>query len=68
MIGFEMAKEQYIGDPDFNDLYTACLKEPQGTFHIQQGFLFKGNRLCIPKTSLRLLLVKEIHEGSLSGH
>ena len=68
MIGFEMIKEQYDGDPDFHDLYIACLKEPQKTFHIQQGFLFKCNRLCIPKTSLRQLLVKEVHEGSLGGH
>ena len=68
MIGFEMIKEQYVGDPDFNDLYTACLKEPQGIFHVQQGFFFKGNRLCIRKTSLRLMLVREIHEGSLNGH
>ena len=35
MIGFEMIKEQYVGDPGFNDLYTAYLKEPQSTFHIQ---------------------------------
>ena len=67
MIGFEMIKEQYVGDPDFNELYIAYLKEPQSTFHIQQVFLFKGNRLCIPKTSLRHLLVKEVHEGSLGG-
>ena len=37
-------------------------------FCIQQGFLFKENRLCIPKTNLRQLLVKEVHEGSLRGH
>ena len=68
VIEFEMIKEQYANDSDFCELYAACLKEPQGVFHLQQGFLFKGNRLCIPKIPLRLLLVKEMHEGSLSGY
>ena len=68
ILGFKIIKEQYPGDPDFNILYTACLTEPQGLFYIQQGFLFKGNRLCIPKTPLRTLLIKEVHEGSLAGH
>ena len=68
VLGFEMIKDLYANDSDFCNIYAACFTEPQGDFHLQQGFLFKNNRLCIPKTPLRLLLVKEIHEGSLSGH
>ena len=68
VLGLEMIKEQYAEDRDFSDLYIACKKEPQGLFYIQQGFLFKGYRLCIPKTPLRMLLVKEVHEGSLRRH
>ncbi|XP_019435366.1 PREDICTED: uncharacterized protein LOC109341851, partial [Lupinus angustifolius] len=34
----------------------------------QDGFLFKENRLCLPKVSIRDLLVKESHEGGLMGH
>ncbi|GJU15283.1 putative reverse transcriptase domain-containing protein, partial [Tanacetum coccineum] len=30
-------------------------------FNIHDGFLFKGNQLCIPDTSLRLKIIKELH-------
>lgn len=68
VIGFERIKPLYIEDPDFKDIFTECQQGPKGQFHVAQGFLFKANRLCIPKTPLRLLLVKEVHEGALGGH
>ena len=68
VIGFEMIKPLYMEDPDFKDIFTECQQGPKGKFHVAQGFLFKANRLCIPKTPLRLMLVKEVHEGALGGH
>jgi hypothetical protein len=35
---------------------------------IQDGLLFKGNQLCIPKCSLRENLLKEKHSRGLVGH
>ncbi|XP_057543337.1 uncharacterized protein LOC130821563 [Amaranthus tricolor] len=32
------------------------------------GFLFKENRLCIPKCPIRSLLIHEVHGGGLAGH
>ncbi|KAK1602195.1 hypothetical protein QYE76_018179 [Lolium multiflorum] len=37
-------------------------------FYLHQGFLFKGNKLCVPMSSLRLLLLQESHGGGLMGH
>ena len=35
---------------------------------IQEGFLFKGNQLCIPKCLMRDNLLNEKHNGGLVGH
>ncbi|GJX18060.1 putative nucleotidyltransferase, ribonuclease H [Tanacetum coccineum] len=34
-------------------------------FFLHDGFLFKGNQLCIPDSSLRLQIIKELHD---EGH
>lgn len=50
-------------------IFLECFqgKPPLG-FKLQDGFLFKENRLCIPRTSLRLELILETHAGELVGH
>ena len=35
---------------------------------INDGFVFRANRLCIPVGSVRLLLIQEAHGGGLMGH
>jgi hypothetical protein len=37
-------------------------------YHIHDGFLFHANKLCVPDSSVRLLLLQESHAGSLMGH
>ena len=37
-------------------------------YFIQEGMLFKGIWLCIPRSHMRLNLIKEKHCGGLVGH
>ena len=68
ILGFEHLKSLYAEDEDLGDLYATCSNHPKGDFHVQDGYLFKGVRLCIPKCSTRELLIREVHGGSLAGH
>ncbi|GJS47530.1 RNA-directed DNA polymerase [Tanacetum coccineum] len=69
VLGFNSIKELYTSDEDFRNTWMELeTKQHRGEFILLDGYLFKGNRLCIPKTSLRSQLIKEIHVGGLSAH
>ncbi|RVW13255.1 Transposon Ty3-G Gag-Pol polyprotein [Vitis vinifera] len=46
----------------------ACEKTTFGKFYTLDGYLFRENRLCVPNSSMRELLVHEAHRGGLMGH
>ena len=58
----------YANDDDFASVYGACEKAAFGKFYRLDGYLFRENKLCVPNSSLRELLVREAHEGGLMGH
>jgi hypothetical protein len=68
LLGFEYVKELYVNDDDFASVFAACEKVAFGMFYRLDGYLFRENRLCVPNSSMRELLVREAHGGGLMGH
>jgi len=66
--GFEHLKCLYAEDKGFGELYVKWSKHPKGDFLVEEGFLFKSTRLCVPKYSAREILSREVHGGSLARH
>ena len=64
-------KYLYKEDKDFRNAYEVCEKLKQGfrvdltNYMLQEGLLFKGHILCIPQSSMRENIIKEIYQGSL---
>lgn len=57
--------------PDFKDTYVALTNRSEriiDDYFVEDGYLFKSQKLCIPNTSLREFLVWELHAGGLAGH
>ena len=69
IFGLETIKGQFANDADFKDVLLHC-KEGRSwnNFVINDVFVFRANRLCIPVGSVRLLLLQEAHGGGLMGH
>jgi hypothetical protein len=69
IFGLESIKEQYVLDPDFKDV---LLNYNEGRtwnkFLVNDEFVFRANRLCIPVGSVRILLMQEARGGGLIGH
>nr|GEV43959.1 hypothetical protein [Tanacetum cinerariifolium] len=61
VVGFDSVKELYASDEDFGNIWMEHeTKQHWGEFILLDDYLFKGNRLCIPKTSVKSQLIKEI--------
>ncbi|XP_074304655.1 uncharacterized protein LOC141639422 [Silene latifolia] len=68
LLGFETLKDYYKNDGDFGVAFENCVGGSFEEFNIQDGFLFKGNRMCVPRHLIRELLIREAHGGGLAGH
>src|SRR3990170_2488906 len=66
IFGLETIKDQYVHDAEFKDVLQNC-KEGRtwNKFIVNDGFVFRANKLCIPASSVRLLLLQEAHGGGL---
>ena len=68
LLGFKHLKDLYATNFDFANIFAACEKGAFNKFYRHEGFLFHGNRICVPVCSTRELLVRESHCGGLMGH
>ncbi|GJX62543.1 hypothetical protein Tco_0295443 [Tanacetum coccineum] len=69
VVGLDLIKELYASDEYFGNTWMELeTTQQRGKFILLDGYLFKGNRLCIPKTSLKSQLAKEMHVGGLIVH
>jgi len=73
-VGIESLKTMYGVDEDFGEIYQVCTSFGDkyhaefSKFLIQDGLLFKGVQLCIPRCSMRLNIIREKHCGTMAGH
>jgi len=68
ILRFKLLKELYADDSDFGNIYKECENGAFEDFYKHDEFLFKGHKLCAPKSSLQELFMKESHEGGLMRH
>jgi hypothetical protein len=69
IFGLETIKDQYVHDVDFKDVLLHYQDgKTWNKFIFNDGFVFQANKLCIPASSIRLLLLQEAHGGGLMGH
>jgi hypothetical protein len=56
--GLESLCDLYASDHDFSAPYSMCTGgKAWDKNHIHDGFLFRANKLCVRKLSVRLLLL-----------
>ena len=69
ILGLENIKDLYATDSFFDEPFDKCCDgKGWNKFHLHDGFLFRANKLCIPDSSVRLVLLQEAHAGGLMGH
>ncbi|KAK1602156.1 hypothetical protein QYE76_017199 [Lolium multiflorum] len=69
ILGLEEIKELYPSDAFFGPIFAKCsVDHGFDDFYLHDGYLFKANKICIPESSLRKLLLQESHGGGLMGH
>ena len=58
IVGFEHLRDLYAKDTDFQDAWEKHVtQQPYGDYHIHDGYLMRGNQLCVPESSLREKLI-----------
>ena len=67
VLGFDLFCELLSSDPYFGPILNDVATRKQFDFLIHDDFLFKGNQLCIPDSSLCLRIIQELHNEGYMG-
>ncbi|XP_051148684.1 uncharacterized protein LOC127263617 [Andrographis paniculata] len=62
LMGFAFIKDIYVNDVDFSDIFGKFATHGFGDYYLHDGYLFRVNRLCVPRCSLRDVLMVEPHD------
>lgn len=65
VIGFSSFAELYSTDPFFARILADVTMGIESAYTLEDGFLFKDLRICVPDCSLRLQIISELHN---EGH
>jgi hypothetical protein len=66
IFGLESIKELYATDVDFKDAYENYREVTTwNKYVLQNGLLYRANKLCVPGSFVRLLFLQETHIGGL---
>ncbi|GJU91380.1 putative nucleotidyltransferase, ribonuclease H [Tanacetum coccineum] len=64
----DVIRDMVTVDPYFSVVLQGVQAGEKPDFFLRDGFLFKGNQLCIPDSSLRLQIIQELHDEGHVGH
>lgn len=53
LICFEVLKDVYEDDEDFAEIWKKCVEKDYLSDYFLQGYLFKDQKLCFPRTFLK---------------
>ncbi|KAI9165278.1 hypothetical protein LWI28_010951 [Acer negundo] len=59
--GFDSFRDLFDSNTYFYEVMAAVQAGEKSKFLMVDGFLFRGNQLCVPDCSLRLQIIKELH-------
>ena len=68
---FDRLRGDYPSCLDLRDLFAFLSNNPLqiiDKFILKDGYIFQGNEICIPYTSMREFLIWELHAGGVGGH
>ncbi|KAB2623198.1 hypothetical protein D8674_025380 [Pyrus ussuriensis x Pyrus communis] len=67
VLGFDSLRESLSVDPYFGSILRDVASGLLSDFLMHDGFLFEGNKLYIPESSLRLKIISELHNEGHMG-